>query len=90
VPIRDSRERLAGTEVIAKPGAEMATLAPMTARGRSAAHVVEPARRPAAILFADLEASSPFDAAHVDRELLRAPAATWSVPATSASSTRAA
>jgi class 3 adenylate cyclase len=54
---------LAGTALIYKPAAGMTTLATMAAQG-DLAHfarmqvVARPARRPAAILFADLEASS--------------------------------
>ena len=61
--IRRSDGTLAGTAVIYKPAAGMTTLATMAAQS-DLAHlarmqvVAQPARRPAAILFADLEASS--------------------------------
>ena len=62
--IRDADGRLAGTVVITKPAAGMAMLSAMTFTA-DLGHVArmglvaKPARRPAAILFADLEASSP-------------------------------
>jgi class 3 adenylate cyclase len=61
--IRRSDGTLAGTALIYKPAAGMTTLAAMAAQG-DLAHfarmqvVAQPARRPAAILFADLEGSS--------------------------------
>ncbi len=61
--IRRTDGTLAGTTLIYKPAAGMTTLATMAAQG-DLAHfarmqvVAQPARRPAAILFADLEASS--------------------------------
>ena len=61
--IRRTDGTLAGTALIYKPAAGMTTLATMAAQG-DLAHfarmqvVARPARRPAAILFADLEASS--------------------------------
>jgi class 3 adenylate cyclase len=61
--IRRADATLAGTALIYKPAAGMTTLATMAAQG-DLAHfarmqvVARPARRPAAILFADLEASS--------------------------------
>jgi class 3 adenylate cyclase len=61
--IRRADGTLAGTALIYKPAAGMTTLATMAAQG-DLAHfarmqvVAQPARRPAAILFADLEASS--------------------------------
>jgi class 3 adenylate cyclase len=61
--IRRTDGTLAGTALIYKPAAGMTTLATMAAQG-DLAHfarmqvVAQPARRPAAILFADLEASS--------------------------------
>jgi class 3 adenylate cyclase len=61
--IRDVTGRLAGTAVIFTPGLGMATIAAMTAE-TDRRHVermqlvATPARRPSAILFADLEASS--------------------------------
>ncbi len=62
--IRDETGRLAGTAMIYKPEPGMATLATMAASGDSRhlermQRVATAARRPAAILFADLEASSP-------------------------------
>ena len=64
IRIRDDHGRLAGTAVIAKPAAGMAMLGAMTFSA-DLAHVArmglvaKAGRRPAAILFADLEASSP-------------------------------
>ena len=64
VRIRDVSGRLAGTALIFKPAAGMATIAAMTADS-DPGHlermqlVARAARRPAAILFADLEGSSP-------------------------------
>jgi class 3 adenylate cyclase len=61
--IRRADGTLAGTALLYKPAAGMTTLATMAAQG-DLAHfarmqvVARPARRPAAILFADLEASS--------------------------------
>lgn len=63
VRIRRADGTLAGTALLYKPAAGMTTLATMAAQG-DLAHfarmqvVARPARRPAAILFADLEASS--------------------------------
>jgi len=62
--IRDADGRLAGTAVITKPAAGMATLGAMTAMGdaghfRRMLQVSKAGRRPAAVLFADLESSSP-------------------------------
>jgi class 3 adenylate cyclase len=62
--IRDANGRLAGTALISKPAAGMAMLSAMTFTA-DLGHVArmglvaQPDRRPAAILFADLEASSP-------------------------------
>ena len=62
--IRDRDGRLAGTAMFSKPAAGMATLGAMTSM-TDAGHlsrmlqVSKAGRRPAAILFADLEASSP-------------------------------
>ncbi len=62
--IHDATGRLAGTALIMKPAAAMAVIATV-AVGIDARHfermqhVAKAARRPAAILFADLEASSP-------------------------------
>ena len=62
--VRDTSGRLAGTALISKPAAGMAMLAAMTFTadlGHVArmGQVAKAGRRPAAILFADLEASSP-------------------------------
>ncbi len=62
--IRDRDGRLAGTAMISKPEAGMATLGSMTSMAdadhlRRMLQVSKSGRRPAAILFADLEASSP-------------------------------
>lgn len=62
--IHDSAGRLAGTAIIFKPEPGMATLATMAASGdprhlERTQRVAGAARRPAAILFADLESSSP-------------------------------
>ncbi len=64
IRIRDRDGRLAGTAMISKPAAGMATLGAMTSMGDPAhllrmLQVSKAGRRPAAILFADLEASSP-------------------------------
>ena len=64
IRIRDADGRLAGTALISKPPAGMAMLAAMTFTadlGHIARMglVAKAGRRPAAILFADLEASSP-------------------------------
>ena len=64
IRLRDHSGRLAGTAMISKPAAGMATLGAMTSMA-DAGHlqrmlrVARAGRRPAAILFADLEASSP-------------------------------
>ncbi len=62
--IRDADGRLAGTALITKPAADMAMLAAMTFTAdlghvERMGRVAKAGRRPAAILFADLEASSP-------------------------------
>ncbi len=62
--IRDADGRLAGTALITKPAADMAMLAAMTFTAdlrhvERMGLVAKAGRRPAAILFADLEASSP-------------------------------
>ena len=62
--VRDAEGRLAGTAMISKPAAGMATLGAMTSMGdprhvERMQRVAKSARRPAAILFADLEGSSP-------------------------------
>ena len=64
VRIHDRAGRLAGTACIFKPAAGMAVLAALTALGdlqhfARMQRVAKPARRATAILFADLEASSP-------------------------------
>lgn len=61
--LRDATGRLAGTALINKSAASMETIAAMVAQG-DASHlermqlVARPAKRPAAILFADLEGSA--------------------------------
>jgi class 3 adenylate cyclase len=62
--IRDHDGRLAGTAMITKPAAGMATLGSITSMGdprhfQRMLQVAKAGRRPAAVLFADLEASSP-------------------------------
>jgi class 3 adenylate cyclase len=62
--VRDTSGRLAGTALISKPPAGMATIAWMTVRGdlrhlERMQRVTKAGRRPAAILFADLEGSGP-------------------------------
>jgi len=62
--IRDTEGRLAGTVLISKPAAGMAMLASMTFTAdlrhvERMGMVAKAGRRPAAILFADLEGSSP-------------------------------
>ncbi len=64
IRVRDAEGRLAGSVLITKPAAGMAMLAAMTFTadlGHVArmGRVAKAGRRPAAILFADLEASSP-------------------------------
>jgi hypothetical protein len=64
VRLRDGEGQLAGTAFISKPAIGMATLARITAMGdlrhfERMEQVARPGRRPAALLFADLEASSP-------------------------------
>ncbi len=64
VRVHDATGRLAGTALITKPAAGMAVLATVAGVGdlghfERMQRVAKPARRPAAILFADLEASSP-------------------------------
>jgi class 3 adenylate cyclase len=64
VRLRDGTGQLMGTAVISKPAAGMAVLARITAMGdlrhfKRMEQVARPGRRPAAVLFADLEASSP-------------------------------
>lgn len=62
--VHDAVGRFAGTALISKPGAGMAILATVAVGGdlrhfERMQHVAKAARRPAAILFADLEASTP-------------------------------
>lgn len=62
--IRRPDGELAGSAMVAKPAPSMTTLSAMTSIGdldhfRRMMQVSTPARRPAAVLFADLEASSP-------------------------------
>jgi class 3 adenylate cyclase len=64
IPVRDGDGRLAGTVILSKPAASMAVLAAMGGGGdlrhfERMQQVAKPGRRPAAILFADLESSSP-------------------------------
>jgi class 3 adenylate cyclase len=64
IRLRDGDGELVGTAIVSKPAAGMAVLATMSAMGdlhhfERMQHVARAARRPAAILFADLEASSP-------------------------------
>jgi class 3 adenylate cyclase len=64
VRVHDATGRLAGTALICKPAPGMAVLATVAAVGdlrhfERMQRVAKPGRRPAAILFADLEASSP-------------------------------
>jgi class 3 adenylate cyclase len=64
VRVHDAAGRFAGTALISKPGAGMAILATVAVGGdprhfERMQRVAKAARRPAAILFADLEASSP-------------------------------
>ena len=64
IRIRDTTGRLAGTVLITKPAAGMTMLGAMASMAdlghlERMQSVSVPARRPAAILFADLEASSP-------------------------------
>lgn len=64
IRVRDRSGRLAGTALIHKPHIEMSVLAALTAMGdpehyKRMQSVAAAGRRPAAILFADLEGSSP-------------------------------
>lgn len=64
VLVRDADGRLAGTAIIPMPAPGMAVLGTVAAMGdlrhfERMQHVAKAARRPAAILFADLEGSSP-------------------------------
>lgn len=63
IPVRDSDGELVGTVILSKPAASMAVLAAIGASGdlrhfERMQQVAKPGRRPAAILFADLESSS--------------------------------
>ena len=63
VPVRDSDGQLVGTVMLRKPAASMAVLGAMAAGGdlrhfERMEQVAKPDRRPAAILFADLESST--------------------------------
>jgi class 3 adenylate cyclase len=63
IRVRDATGRLAGTAVISKPSAGMATISTMTAMGdlrhfERMQRVVQAGQRPAAMLFADLEGST--------------------------------
>lgn len=62
--VRDHEGRLAGTVILTKPAVGMATIGALIAMGdpqhvERMQRVAKAARRPAAILFADLEGSSP-------------------------------
>src|SRR5215207_3871528 len=64
VRVRDATGRLAGTAAICKPAADMATISTMTSMGdlrhfERMQRVVQAGRRPAAILFGDVEGSTP-------------------------------
>ena len=63
IPVRDRAGRLVGTVTLVKPAASMAVLGAMAAAGdlrhfERMQQVAKPGRRPAAVLFADLESSS--------------------------------
>jgi class 3 adenylate cyclase len=63
IPVRDGEGRRVGTVIMSKPAASMAVLAALAASGdprhfERMQRVAKPDRRPAAILFADLESSS--------------------------------
>ncbi len=63
IPVRGSDDQLVGTVILIKPAASMAVLATMAAAGdlrhfERMQQVAKPDRRPAAMLFADLESSS--------------------------------
>ncbi len=64
MPVRDNSGEVVGTVIMTKPAASMAVLAAMGGGGdlrhfERMQEVAKPDRRPAAILFADLESSSP-------------------------------
>jgi hypothetical protein len=64
VRVRDADGHLAGTAIISKPAPSMSVLATLAAQGdlghfERMQSVAKAGRRPAAVLFADLEASSP-------------------------------
>jgi class 3 adenylate cyclase len=63
IPVRDDEGQLEGTVVLSKPAASMAVLAAMAAGGdlrhfERMQQVAKPGRRPAAVLFADVESST--------------------------------
>ena len=63
IPVSDGNGQVMGTVILTKPAASMAVLAAMGGGGdlrhfERMLQVVKPGRRPAAILFADLESSS--------------------------------
>ena len=63
IPVRNPDGQLVGTAMLSKPAASMSVLAAMAAGGdlrhfERMQQVAKPGRRPAAILFADLESSS--------------------------------
>ncbi len=64
IPVRDTEGQLVGTLIMYKPAASMAVLGTMASAGdlrhfERMQQVAKAGRRPAAVLFADLEASSP-------------------------------
>jgi class 3 adenylate cyclase len=64
MPLRDGTGHLVGTAILTKPAASMAVLAAMAAGGdlrhfERMQQVAKPGRRPAAVLFADIESSTP-------------------------------
>ena len=64
IPVHDSDGQLVGIVMLSKPAASMAVLATMAGGGdlrhfERMQQVAKPGRRPAAVLFADLESSSP-------------------------------
>lgn len=63
IPVRNTDGHLVGTVILSKPAASMAVVGTMAAGGdlrhfERMQRVAKPGRRPAAVLFADLEASS--------------------------------
>ena len=89
-----TRAGLAGTAIITKPDTPMGTIGVLTSMGDTG-HVermqlvAKSARRPAAILFADLEGSSPLARADCRPPATSRSGADWCAPPTSASSMRA-